>query len=502
MSEQEGGSSRGLVLIAALIGGVIGCIVSFQSAPREQQYVLIPAPHLIAKTPEATPLHFAMVHDVLHQRYPVHGSSYYLARNRARREALRSEDARRSANEPPSLAYLTNMDDLAVGHERLGEYDEAIDLMRQKLNLLKRYYPAAEAESRSDDSGELSEEALALYRAHANLGTFLIHAGFKPAINGDPKGRDLLLEGIGQIRRSLEINPGAHFDREEWQIIAVLSLLEAIKDHGRLLRYDIVGGRLDEPLDVRRKAYDREWVYMARSLFGSLEGIPENDKVDDMHREAARESITPVNLVDPASSNGAVREVPFDEPVLGILGMWTLGGGPNPHFALALGGLMERVGQRYLAWDAYQRAADMSERFWPDSNIQQSFIDYCYERQQAIEQEMVDEGYAKDRYAIHAELQTRHEQELARGQQYQEDYQEFEEGRLREGVPLDHPDFHRPFHEQRGPIASPIGQADLADVPGSNDRVLRIESILGNTMLGAGIAGLLVALLVRFSARN
>ena len=29
--------------------------------------------------------------------------------------------------------------------------------------------------------------------------------------------------------------------------------------------------------------------------------------------------------------------MPFDEPVLGVIGMWTLGGGPNPHSALALG---------------------------------------------------------------------------------------------------------------------------------------------------------------------
>jgi hypothetical protein len=47
--------------------------------------------------------------------------------------------------------------------------------------------------------------------------------------------------------------------------------------------------------------------------------------------------------------------VPFDEPVLGIIGMWRQGGGANPHFALALGETMLRVGQRYIAWVAYER---------------------------------------------------------------------------------------------------------------------------------------------------
>ena len=46
------------------------------------------------------------------------------------------------------------------------------------------------------------------------------------------------------------------------------------------------------------------------------------------------------------------KPVPFDEPALGIIGMWRQGGGANPHFALALGETMLRVGQRYIAWCA------------------------------------------------------------------------------------------------------------------------------------------------------
>ena len=56
----------------------------------------------------------------------------------------------------------------------------------------------------------------------------------------------------------------------------------------------------------------------------------------------------------------------FDEPCLGIVGMWRQGGGANPHFALALAETMLRVGQRYVAWTAYERASRLAERFWPD----------------------------------------------------------------------------------------------------------------------------------------
>ena len=49
---------------------------------------------------------------------------------------------------------------------------------------------------------------------------------------------------------------------------------------------------------------------------------------------------------------GTTDQRPFDEPTLGLVGMWTLGGGANPHFAMALGHLMESVQQRRIAWDA------------------------------------------------------------------------------------------------------------------------------------------------------
>src|SRR4051812_23035114 len=53
--------------------------------------------------------------------------------------------------------------------------------------------------------------------------------------------------------------------------------------------------------------------------------------------------------------NYQLERVPFDEPVLGIVGMWRYGGGANPHFSLALAETMLRVGQRHIAWSAYER---------------------------------------------------------------------------------------------------------------------------------------------------
>jgi hypothetical protein len=68
-----------------------------------------------------------------------------------------------------------------------------------------------------------------------------------------------------------------------------------------------------------------------------------------------------------------IPDVPFDQPTLGILGMWTQGGGENPHFAVALGNIMSRVGQLRLAHFAYQRADATADRVHPDPDIRRKF---------------------------------------------------------------------------------------------------------------------------------
>ena len=83
-------------------------------------------------------------------------------------------------------------DDWAVALDKLGRHDEAIEVINQKAERLP-------------DVGE--------YQTHANRGSFLIHAG-------------RLEEGLAELKKALEINPEAHFGREEYQLLLVEYVLE------------------------------------------------------------------------------------------------------------------------------------------------------------------------------------------------------------------------------------------------------------------------------------
>ena len=116
--------------------------------------------------------------------------------------------------------------------------------------------------------------------------------------------------------------------------------------------------------------------------------------------------------------------VPFDEPALGIIGMWRYGGGANPHFALALGEIMLRVGQRYIAWCGYERAIQLAAGVNPDPDVVRRFVGHCRRRQASIEQSLPA--------AEASGLRPRFEAELAFGQRYQQAYQDYEARRIRE----------------------------------------------------------------------
>ncbi len=91
-------------------------------------------------------------------------------------------------------------DDIAVAHEKLGDHDEAIRIIQEKI----QRWP--------DDHR---------YESEANLATFLIHAG-------------RLHEGLTHIDQALAINPDAHFGREIYQRHLVEFLIEdAVKDESK-----------------------------------------------------------------------------------------------------------------------------------------------------------------------------------------------------------------------------------------------------------------------------
>ncbi len=124
--------------------------------------------------------------DLVTGRWHRHSDAYY----RERLERLGGERE----------LTLAELDDLAVAHERLGDRDAAIAVMARKQKALT---------NTPDDEHR--------YRYHANLGTFLAHAG-------------RFDEGLVELRRAVAINPDAHFGRERYQIELIEYIAAAKRD--------------------------------------------------------------------------------------------------------------------------------------------------------------------------------------------------------------------------------------------------------------------------------
>jgi hypothetical protein len=181
--------------------------------------------------------------------------------------------------------------------------------------------------------------------------------------------------------------------------------------------------------------------------------------------------------------------VPFDEPTLGIIGMWRLGGGANPYFALTLGEIMLRVGQRYIAWCAYERAVGLAERYSADPEIRRQFTEHCRRRQELIEKQLPEPE--------RAELRPRFEEELAYGQDYRRAYQQYEKEQIARGISLDDPHFYDAFHAAHEPIASPVGPADTFVTEQGDNADLFLSDPLPAVLFFAGASAFVTACFLR-----
>jgi hypothetical protein len=437
----------GAVLGMACVGSCAGLTVSLSNllpweettSVKGQRY---PLPHQIPKYAKGISLRFAMMHDVIHERFPRHGKAYYAERNRLVRLALKKAEAGFHPKGELSDSYLALLDDLGAGLDFLGEHDEAVRVLRDKL---------------TKQEG-LGHQGRKLYTTYANLGTFLIHGNFRKAGAGDARANELLREGLALIHKAIAVNPEAHFGREIWQAVTVEFLLAAIENPKLLVKYDLVGNRLDETIDFSRAGSFAPRHFILPPRYTSLRdylSLIQKDASEEQRAKARRHYITHV---------GAAREwttevksshrqaVAFDESALGIIGMWRLGGGANPHFALALGEIAVRVGQFHIAWCAYERAVRLADRVVPDPQIRQQFVEHCRRRQGRIEEHLPND--------TPKELRSRFEAELAHGLRYQQSYQRYEEERIKKGASLDDPHFYDAFFAEHGQIASPIGNAD------------------------------------------
>jgi hypothetical protein len=479
----------GLLALAAFVGGCsAGGCVGFAITPMDgagPQYARLP--HSVAPAPDAAAFRFAMVHDVIHERYPRLGEVYYQARERSAREKL-------AVLHPESVTALALTDDLAVALDRTGRTDEAVALMRDKLK-------------RQEAAGQTGKD---LYSTYANLGEFLVRANLWQMLAGDEAGRARFDEGRDFLRKSVRVNPPAHFGREEWQLVALDTLLEAGANPRVLRLSDLVGNRLDLSIDITTDRWYRAPHAEAQAVYGrpyhdeflyALDYKMKNDYPDAFNnpnrREEVRRCISLVGGEAPPKNSVDVRRgrrAPFDEPALWLIGEWRQGSGPSPHLALCLGEIMLRVGQRYIAWNCYERAARLADQYAPRADQQQFLRTHCQERQAAIEQSLPAGEVAT--------LRPKFEAELAFGEAYQRDYQAYTEEKLRAGESVDDPHFFDAFHAGREPIASKVGPEEwYAGESHAFNPARKFRALLAWGLLSGGSAVLLTALFIRWRCR-
>src|SRR5262249_5636518 len=281
-----------------------------------------------------------------------------------------------------------------------------------------------------------------------------------------------------------------------------------------LTKFDFVGNRVDvtraDFVKVTSYVYNSDYpdYYLqghanqrifveggARDLLNYWKKIGRTeDKLSDAQHELirAREyGITQIGAEkgwDKVAVASHLRYVPFDEPMLGIVGMWRQGEGATPHFCLCIGETMLRVGQRRIAWTAYERGKQLSERFWPKPEIQKAFREHCDRRQKEIEKTLPADEVAT--------LRPNFEDELAYGLRYQKEYQDFEAAKIAAGADIFDEHFFDDFHKGHEPIASPSGPEEWYVFELSN-LDFRMKVIFFSGVFGAGLGALLTALFLR-----
>lgn len=458
-----------LTAAAAAVGGLVEFAVAlaFLSAPPTSRFPFLarssPPPHHTPEHAGGVSFRFAMAHDVIHERFPKHGLDHYRERDHLTRERL-------AGLAPDDPATFPLADDLAVGLDRLGRSDEAAEVLRDKL-------------ARQQARGLSGRD---LYTTYANLGTVLIHGNFAKAAAGDAEARARFREGIDFIRKSVQVNPEAHFGRERWQAAIAEFLLAAMDDPTLLKTFDCVGNRLDLPYEEMigheyRGGYGRDYDTMYVADLASGRTVQDaRERITKVGAEEGWEAVAVPSHRSPA---------PFDEPALGIIGMWRQGGGANPHFALALGEVMLRVDQRLIAWAAFERASRLAERYSTDPEIQEFLREHCRNRQRDIEVAL-DRSGGRSAEVLRAAFDA----ELAYGQGYQKDYQEFEAAKIAEGASILEVGFFDGWPRRGEPVASPSGGEERVKVVTRADQyryASRVARAWG--VFGAGVSAFVMA---------
>lgn len=388
-----------------------------------------------------TPLRFAMLHDVIHQRFKKHGTAWHQAR--IVEGMFFVEMYRDETTNNVVLDQLIHFDDVAVAYERLGNPDAGLDILEEKRAHLLRLGPEPTLKDKRylrniiyfyfEDynkfpNHEPNSLELAWYRYYANAGTLMVHKHMKAAMQGDAVALAGLEKADVFIRKSIALNPQAHFGREVFQLMAIENLRYLINDPFGQGLWTIFGYSIDNPNKSMHQT--------------------------DRRGRKPRDKVPHIGVYN-FKLNGELH-LPFDELSVGIMGMWLYGGGANPHFAMNLGIIMEHIGQRRIAWTAYRRAISMKDRFWPDKDTCNKLAMFCDTRMTMLEESIGPDARQKLEQAYLSDLQ--------KGLNYQEAQAAYEAKQIQKGVSIRDESFFDAFHKQHGPIASPIGRADLVTI--------------------------------------
>ncbi len=438
-----------------------------------QNNILAPAPWVIPKKEGESALSLAMVHDVIHERFYFHGPAWYEHRHSNTKQLLNKYQA---ADSKKDDVYYALVDDYAVECDRLGKPSDGIPLLREKF-----------AHLNNRPNSERSNPDLVLYTTYANLGTLLVHAHMKDAIAKNDDALEKVKEGLSYIEKAVVINPNAHFGREKWQVIAIRYLLEACKDQTILTSYDMFGNNWEE---VSHKYISERGI--PRKLLHELNTTNDLDRLKKGPRsEEDRQLVEIIRNSIPHSRNLSStwrqvcylpdateldknisrNHIPFDEPTLAFVGIWTLGGGANPHLSLALAHTMEGLNQWMIAWNAYERTCELAEKYWPDKEIQNKLINHC----------RIQQGKMESLIKTPADkLRLQYQKELSFGKSEKLAYQTYEADKIAAGINHKETNFYGEFLKNRPAITSDPGFADTVVIRQHNvwGWILLIQSVV------------------------
>ena len=351
-----------------------------------------------------------------------------------------------------------------------------------------------------EDPTPLTLQQQQQYRTYANLGTVLLHGALPRLLKGEREALPAARSGMACLEAAIRLDPGAHFGRERWQLVIAHHLLLVSQDPAWLRRCDAVGNDLRHIRSGSLVSFGfaddvvGAFVTQDRGETQDLRFTPAFTALDfDAQatlgqRKRIRYSITPltpdVEWISAVKLQGEqIALEPFDLPVLGILGMWTLGGGANPHFALALGTIMEQVGQGALAWECYERTAALAPNYSADPETRQWLIGHLVQRQQTIAGPRGGEAWE-------SAMRSGFQQELSTALAVRSEFHQAEAARIAAGgAPMD-AIADAEFWSQRPPLASQPGREDELAVT----RPLRGLRTLLNALVTTVMGGALFAL--------